>query len=246
MKKILIKNFIRIAIIIFLIMAFYQNFCFADIIAPTDDQISGIGDYVFVLILIIGLIVLLVSIISFFILHILVKKDRTSKTIKKSKRAMMIRKMRKFIYILAIFFAIAGSFISLFLTHIEYDYMVGKWIFLFNIPIIILCIISIALRKNKRKVSNIICVITILLAILLICIIPLTFYNIDKKFEDYNQTFKDYTSITELINLVSENNINNENKITVVFNDTEYTTTKELNILKNMLNKYTRKLRCRI
>lgn len=226
MKKNFIKNFIRIAIIIFLVIIFYQNYCFADVaIGPTYKE--GLGALAVFLIPIIGFIVLFVSIVSFFILRILVKRDDNNE-----KNIEKLKKKSTRIYILIIIFAIIENVISTQYILLEYYYMVDNWILLSNILVIILFIISIVLREKRRNDSNMICVITILL----ICIIPLTFSCIDKSIENYNETFKEYTSITELINLVSENNIENKNKITVVYNDIEYETTEELNILLNELD----------
>lgn len=217
------RNLRRIIGIVLVLIGVCHNFCYADVITTTPQEmfipVAWLG------VVIVGLIVFIMSVISFYALkatdqkdvNINVDVDANEKKLNKSKRR---------IYVWGIILAIMGHLFS------QLWFNFGSLLFL--IPIIIF-IISIAIRKSSKKVSNIICIISICI----ILIIPIGCSIKGKMVENYNDKFdsKNYNSVTELIHSVIENNEKNKNQIVVEYNNREYKTTSELNSLVNILNK---------
>ena len=164
---------------------------------------------------------MLISIISFFILHIYSSIETENE---KQENIEKMHKNNRRIYVSAIVLAIMSHLL------LQGIFRASIWIFL--IPII-LFIISICIRKKHRRISNILCVI----AILIVCIIPLSCYYIEQNVKEYNGTFSKWSNVSELIDLVDKNNIENNNKITITYENQTYQTTQELNILNNKLDK---------
>ena len=213
------KRLERISLIGFLLIILWNNFCYADVVSPAENIAASLISLTWVGIVIIGLAVLIISIISFFILHMIEKQENMEKMHKNNRR----------IYVSAIVLAI--------MSHLLLQVRASIWIFL--IPII-LFIISICIRKKNRRISNILCVI----AILIVCIIPLSCYYIEQNVKEYNgtfskwsNTFSKWSNVSELIDLVDKNNLENNNKITITYENQTYQTTQELNILNNKLDK---------
>ena len=217
------KRLERISLIGFLLIILWNNFCYADVVSPAENIAASLISLTWVGIVIIGLAVLIISIISFFILHIY-SSIETENEIEKQENMEKMHKNNRRIYVSAIVLAIMSHLL------LQGIFRASIWIFL--IPII-LFIISICIRKKNRRISNILCVI----AILIVCIIPLSCYYIEQNVKEYNGTFSKWSNVSELIDLVDKNNLENNNKITITYENQTYQTTQELNILNNKLDK---------
>lgn len=226
------KRLERISLIGFLLIILWNNFCYADVVSvsPAVNVDESLISLTWVGIVIIGLAVLIISIISFFILHIYSSIETENENEKQENMEKMHKNNRR-IYVSAIVLAIMSHLL------LQGIFRASIWIFL--IPII-LFIISICIRKKNRRISNILCVI----AILIVCIIPLSCYYIEQNVKEYNgtfskwsNTFSKWSNVSELIDLVDKNNHENNNKITITYENQTYQTTQELNILNNKLDK---------
>ena len=222
------KRLERIGLIVFLLIILWNNFCYADKVTPAVNIGASLISLTWVGIVIIGLAVLIISIISFFILHIYSSIETENE---KQENIEKMHKNNRRIYVSAIVVAIMSHLL------LQGIFRASIWIFL--IPII-LFIISICIRKKNRRISNILCVI----AILIVCIIPLSCYYIEQNVKEYNgtfskwsNTFSKWSNVSELIDLVDKNNLENNNKITITYENQTYQTTQELNILNNKLDK---------
>lgn len=216
------KRLERISLIGFLLIILWNNFCYADMVSPAVNIGASLISLTWVGIVIIGLAVLIISIISFFILHIY-SSIETENEIEKQENMEKMHKNNRRIYVSAIVLAIMSHLL------LQGIFRASIWIFL--IPII-LFIISICIRKKNRRISNILCVI----AILIVCIIPLSCYYIEQNVKEYNETFSKCSSVSGLIDLVDKNNLENNNKITITYNNQKYETTEELNTLIKQLD----------
>ena len=205
------KRIERISLIGFLLIILWNNFCYADMVSPAVNIGASLISLTWVGIVIIGLAVLIISIISFFILHIY-SSIETENEIEKQENMEKMHKNNRRIYVSAIVLAIMSHLL------LQGIFRASIWIFL--IPII-LFIISICIRKKNRRISNILCVI----AILIVCIIPLSCYYIEQNVNEYNETFSNCSSVSGLIDLVDKNNLENNNKITITYNNQKYETT---------------------
>ena len=214
------KRIERISLIVFLLIILWNNFCYADMVLPAVNLGASLISLTWVGIVIIGLAVLIISIISFFILHIYSSIETENE---KQENMEKIHKNNRRIYVSAIVLAIMSHLL------LQGIFRASIWIFL--IPII-LFIISICIRKKHRRISNILCVI----AILIVCIIPLSCYYIEQNVKEYNETFSKCSNVSELIDLVDKNNLENNNKITIIYNNQKYETTEELNTLIKQLD----------
>lgn len=152
------KRLERIGLIVFLLIILWNNFCHADMVTPAVNIGASLISLTWVGIVIIGLAVLIISIISFFILHIYSSIETENE---KQENIEKMHKNNRRIYVSAIVVAIMSHLL------LQGIFRASIWIFL--IPII-LFIISICIRKKHRRISNILCVI----AILIVCIIPFT------------------------------------------------------------------------
>lgn len=217
------KRLERISLIGFLLIILWNNFCYADVVSPAENIAASLISLTWVGIVIIGLAVLIISIISFFILHIYSSIETENENEKQENMEKMHKNNRR-IYVSAIVLAIMSHLL------LQGIFRASIWIFL--IPII-LFIISICIRKKNRRISNILCVI----AILIVCITPLSCYYIEQNVKEYNGTFSKWSNVSELIDLVDKNNLENNNKITITYENQTYQTTQELNILNNKLDK---------
>ena len=72
---------------------------------------------------------------------------------------------------------------------------------------------------------------------MIVCIISLSCYYIEQNVKEYNETFSKCSNVSELIDLVDKNNLENNNKITITYNNQKYETTEELNTLIKQLDK---------
>lgn len=194
----------------------------------------------------IGVIILITSAISFFSLKRTVKKqnmmhhkfdlkekqytDVYVEKIEEKKKSMQ----RKF-YMWGMILSITG------LTYLKLKYDISIIIFL--IPII-LFVISFMVRLTKKKISNIICGISVLL----VCIIAI--WNVVPRIilENYNEQFNQYikeelpgypsyytTDVEGLINSAIKNNKIGR-KVNFIYQDTNYTTVDELTQLLSKLD----------
>lgn len=225
------KNVKRVLSTILILIFSYQKFTYADMIIDSTsiDYIEPtMGMVVFI-----SIIVLIVSAISFLCLKATIKTEYNSKKstvlnsddIEKRKHRIQRR-----VYIWSVILSIAGL-IYLWLN----DQISNKVLIIF----IIIFIISFTIRLyKKKKVSNIICGISVMIIL----------WNIVsyKIVVNYNHQFYKYEHRMGLEERVSEvegliNTIINNNKIgkkvTLVYQNTNYTSTDELKELLNKVNK---------
>ena len=233
MKKFLERILGIISVLIFR----YQQFCYADVI--TIDPVEEIKPIAF-LIGFIGVIILIISAISYFCLKATIKKqdkqkddNENSKVCGSEKIENKNKLIQKIIYVLVIIVTI-----SIFIYWIIYKDIFTRTFF---IPII-LFFVSIIVRLNKKKkISNIIYIISMVI----ICLIGIS----NSMVEDYNNKFFQYLeadswskieylpnkNIEGLINTTIENNKSGR-KTTIIYKDVSYTSPDELRKLLNEIN----------
>lgn len=237
------KKFVgRILGIISVLIFGYQQFCYADVISTSPTEILFVP--LTFLLGFIGVIILVISAISFFSLKATVKKQSmpeydseklttlTSEEIEKKKN-----KIQRRFYVWSIILSIIG------LIYLGLSSEISGLIFF--IPII-LFIISIIVRLNKnKKVSNIICGISVAL----VCIIALWVGISNKMIENYNKQFLQYqksessywaspryvSDVEGLINSAIKNNKSGR-KVTIIYQNTNYTSIDELKQLLGILS----------
>ncbi len=234
MKKVLTK----ILVTIFVLIIGYQQFSYADVVVI--DSAFYFAPIAF-LAGFIGVIVLVISAISFFSLKMTVKKqnmvdyDReklailNKEEIEKKKNRIQRR------------FYIWGMILSIIVI-IYLDLIEEFSIFNFVLPII-LFVASIIIRLNKnKKLSNIMCAVSVVL----VCIIAIWTGISNKIIENYNNQFLQYkeggygydnyyVDIKGLINTAIENNKSGR-KVTLIYKDVKYTSVDELEQLLSNFN----------
>lgn len=234
MKRILGKI---LGIISVLILG-YQQFCYADVIS-----IEPIDEFrpIAFLIGFIGIIVLIITAISFFTLKSTVRKkseagygfgNDDNEKIEKKKNGIQ----RRF-YIWGMILSIVG------LIYLRLSNEISGIVFL--VPII-LFVISFIVRLNKnKKVSNIICAISVAL----VCLIGVWVGISNKMIENYNKQFLQYqksestywaspryvSDVEGLINTTIKNNKSGRKTI-IIYEKTNYTSPDELRQLLSKIN----------
>jgi len=218
----------------------YPQFCYADVVDTIDITFTTVP----FLIGFIGVIILLVSAISFFCLKATVKKQNMpdyvgektdildTEEIEKRKN-----KIGRRFYIWTMVFSVME------LIHLGLNDEISLYIFL--IPILIF-VLSIIVRLDKhKKLSNIICGVSVVL----VCIIALWCFASNKITENYNRQFVQYvknewnykfapryiSDVEGLINTAIENN-KNERKVTFIYKNIHYTSVEELKQLLSKIN----------
>jgi energy-coupling factor transporter transmembrane protein EcfT len=175
-------------------------------------------------------IAVIIALILFVILRKIGKKEANL-----SKEERKKNRIQRLLYILGIVLSIAG------LIFLKENYNVSTIVY---VICIILLIASFILRKcKKKKASNIICAISIVLVFIIIIGFYTMVDNWNNKFLQYQQSDnkfiyirQDYVSDIEgLINTTIKNN-ETSRVVTLIYNDTNYTSTEELEMLLNMLN----------
>ena len=229
------KYFERIIGIIIVLIIGYQQFCYADVI-----DINPIVYFIpiFFFIGFIGIIVLITTAISYFLLIAISRKQNEAKNVLDNEEIEREKNsfQRRF-YIWGMILAIVGL-ILLELSGEISEIMFFMPLFLFVISFII------RLMENKR-LSNIICKISIVL----ICSIGVWVGMSNKMINDYNKQFTKYqkesdiaygpqsvSDVEGLINAVINNNSINKRKVTIIYDNSNYTTTEELNQLLAKIN----------
>lgn len=232
------KKFVeRILGIILILVLGYQQFCYADMI-DTPSTAELLFEPITFLVCLIGVIILIISAISFFSLKATVKKQNMvehdsnkSKTLSSEEIEKKKHKIQRRLYVWGMILAIIG---------LIYLGLAGEIsVVAFFIPII-LFIISIIVRLSKnKKVSNIICAISIVF----ICLMGLS----NKMIESYNEQFLQYeesenqfsapyvSDVEGLINTAIKNNKSGR-KTTFIYQNTNYTSSDELKQLLSKLN----------
>lgn len=221
------KKFLKRIVGIFLILILgYQQFSYADVIV--DQPIDLFLPIAFLLGFIV-VIILVVSAISFFILKSTVENG--------DMKEANTKKVNIFLNI--IYMCIVSLFI---IAHI---YLWRKYEFSFIILLIpiVLFLISIIIRVFKhKKISYIICVITIAF----ICVITLWNIFSVKRIENYNDQFLQYIdgpagakSISNLQGLIETtiNNNKNSRKVSIIYQDIKYTSYTSVDELNQLLTK---------
>lgn len=237
MKKFLGRIFGMISILIL----GYQQFCYADLI--TIEPIEPIDEFrpIAFLIGFIGVIVLIITAISFFTLKSTVRKQSETgysfgnddnEKIEKKKNGIQ----RRF-YIWGMILSIVG------LIYLGLSDEISGIVFL--IPII-LFVISFIVRLNKnKKVSNIICAISVAL----VCLIGVWVGISNKMIENYNNQFLQYqkskssywadlryvSDVEGLINTTIKNNKSGRKTI-IIYENTNDTSPDELRQLLSKIN----------
>lgn len=237
------KKFVgRILGIISVLILGYQQFCYADVISTSPTEILFVP--LTFLLGFIGVIVLIISAISFFSLKATIKKQSTigydnekQSTISTEEIEKKKNKIQRRFYVWSIIFSIIG------LIYLGLSSEISGVIFV--IPII-LFIISIIVRLNKnKKVSNIMCGISVAL----VCIIALWVGISNKMIENYNKQFLQYqksessywasqryvSDVEGLINSAIKNNKSGR-KVTIIYQNTNYTSIDELKQLLGILS----------
>lgn len=205
----------------------YQKFSYADVYVPDPIEENAPIAFLIGLILVTVVVISAITLLSLKITTRNLEKESKENLIEKNNKKMNI--IQLVIYISTIVIAIIGHIYS------DHEFYFSEiW---FYIPIIGI-IISIIIRGifRKRKISNIICGISVVL----ICIIPLHC----KSVEDYNgKLFKynkyKYNTVEDvdgLIKEVVENNIK-LNKVTIIYQGKSYTSMNELTQLITQIDK---------
>lgn len=220
----------RILGIILTLILGYQQFLYADVVTYESYVMPTIS-----LIGFIGIIVLMITAISFFCLKASVKKQNISSyndiLAEKKKRDKIERRF----YVWSIILSITGLIYLLYNRYIE--------ISVFCIPIVLLIISFIIRLLKEKKISNIICGVTVVL----VCIMAL--WNVPPRIirENYNKQFQQYieynkwceryytSDVEGLLNSAIQNN-KSDRKVTFIYQDTNYTSGDELTQLLNELD----------
>lgn len=228
------KRFLRKVLeMVSILIVGYQQFCYADLIV--NDPVDDIKPIIF-LIGFIGIIILIISAISFFSLKATIKKQNTpefdsekSKTISTEEFEKKNNRIQRRLYMWGMILAIIGL---LFLAMSEEISAIT-----FFIPII-LFIISFIIRLNKKKkISNIICAISVVL----VCLIGAWVGISNKMIENYNKQFLQYqksryvSDVEGLINTTIKNNKSGRKTI-IIYEKTNYTSPDELRQLLSKIN----------
>lgn len=220
----------------------YQQFCYADVISTSPTEILFVP--LTFLVGFIGVIILIISAISFFSLKATVKKQNTPgydneklSTLSLEEIEKKKNKIQRRFYVWGMIVAIIG------LIYLGLSNEISE--VLFFIPII-LFIVSFIVRLNKnKKVSNIICVVSVAL----VCLMGVWSGVSNKMIEDYNKQFLQYqksesshwssqryvSDVEGLINTAIENNKSGR-KTTFIYKNINYTSPEELKQLLNKLN----------
>lgn len=248
------KNFRRISGIILMLFLYYQQFSYAVIITnPVEELIFNVYYYFKPIALLIGfisVIVLMISALSFFSLKSTIKKQNmpgydsenlvtlNSEDIEKKQNRIQWK-----FYIWSMILSIIGyTYLRLYFLRF-YSKTLGITFF---IPIILFIISLIFRLCKKKKISNIIFGISVAL----VCTIALWNFASNKIIENYNHQFFKYqhiegvinnelkyvSDIEGLINAAIDNNKTGR-KVTLIYQNTNYTSTDELKQLLSKLNK---------
>ncbi len=188
MKKVLTK----ILGIIFILVIGYQQFSYADMVV-IDDSVDYFTPIAF-LVGFIGITILVISAISFFSLKITVKKQNIVDDEGKKLATINTEEIEKKKNRIQRRFYIWGMILSTIgLIYLGLNEEISKFSFFI---LIILFVISIIIRLNKnKKLSNIICGISVIL----VCIITLWIGISNIIIENYNNQISEVSP--ELINL---------------------------------------------
>lgn len=233
------KKFLkRILGIISVLIIGYQQFCYADVVV-----IEPIDEFrpIAFLIGFIGVIVLIITSISFFALKSTIKKQSEPEFNFENANDEKIEKkqnriQRRF-YMWGMILAIVG------LIYLRLSDEIS--IITFFIPIILFVVSFIVRINKKKKVSNIICGISVAL----VCIIAIWVGVSNKVIENYNKQFLQYqksessywaspryvSDVEGLINTAIKNNKSGR-KTTIIYQNTNYTSPDALKELLSMLN----------
>ena len=230
----------------------YQVFSYADVIL-----IEPIDKFKPITLLIgfIGVIVLVVSTISFFALKAKIKRQKNSENDKEEINSLSEEEIAKkknsiqsIFYVWGIIFSIIGLiylwlsdelsiitfFIPVILVIASFTFRLHLISFMFNL-------------KNNKKISNIICgiAVTFVCIIVLWNVVPnMIIKNYNEQFLQYKEPFLQYNNgftyyyasdVEGLINTAIKNNKTGK-KVTIIYQDTNYTSVDELKQLLNELN----------
>lgn len=249
------KIFFKILGIVLSLIICYQHFSYADLIVPIIDPIEESKPIAFRVGFIL-VVVLVISAISFFVLKSTVKKQNKSgydtEALADSNNEKIEKKKNTIGFIFYICIMILSTLLLIYLP--------SNWkkpsTIIFFIPIILFIISLIFRMFKKRKISNILCG----ASVVLICIIVSWSFIISYKkisndnnqynmISDYNNQFTKYidnidsyyndprytSDIEGLINAAINNNKSGR-KITLIYQNTNYTSVDELKQLLNKLN----------
>lgn len=234
MKKILG----RILGIISVLILGYQQFCYADVISIEPiDEFRPIAFFIGF----IGVVVLIITAISFLSLNATIKKQNeigqsvdseNNEKIEKKKNGIQ----RRF-YIWGMILSIVG------LIYLGLSDEISGIVFL--VPLILFVISFIVRLTKNKKISNIICVISVTL----VCLIGLGVVVSNRMIENYNKQFLQYqksessywaspryvSDVEGLINIAIKNNKSGR-KTTIIYKSENYTSPEELKKLLSLLN----------
>lgn len=231
------KRFLRRILIIFLVLMFaYQQFCYSDVVMidPADEIKSMIISVGFI-----AITVLIISVISYIILKKSMKKQNLSEFGNVSVEELEKKKsiIQLCFYICAIVLSLLG------LKYLELSDEISS--ITFFIPIALFFISIIARLIKHKKISNIICIISVVL----VCTIAAWIVISNKIVETYNKQFLQYieketsywgsptyvTNMEGLINSAIKNNKSGR-KTTLIYLSKEYTSPNELEQLLEKIN----------
>ena len=242
------KIFRKIIAIISILILWYPQFCYADLISEEEVAVTGIT-YLFEFI---SVIILIISAISFFSLKATVKNkiindydNKKSDTISSEEIEKRKNKLQKKFYVWGMILAIA-VLVDLYSTNNHMNSF-SEWIFC--IPII-LFIVSLIVRLNKnRKVSYIIYAVSATLVCLMV-VSNRIIINYNYQFQDFQERISRYqyffktaysiSTTEDLVDTLIENNKRGI-KTTIIYQDVKYTSPEELKqLLKENKEKFSK------
>lgn len=229
MKKIIGK----ILGIIFVLILGYQQFSYADVVSTEELYFEPLA----FLLGFIGVIILIISAISFLCLKVTVKKqtmqeynNENSKTLSTQKIEKKKNRIERRLYIWSMILSI------IILMYLDLKNEISG--IRFFVPIILFIISFIIRLFKKRKISNIICVISIGLVLgnIVLNIHIKNYNNQFIKYETRNEALPIISDIDGLINTAIKNNRIGR-KVTIVYQNKNYTSVNELQQLLSKINK---------
>ena len=239
------KIFLKILGVVLSLIICYQHFSYADfidhsIVDPIEESKPIAFIFGFILV-----VILVISAISFFALKSTVKKQNKfgydKETLVNSNNEKIEKKKNTIEFIFYICIMILSTLLLIYLP--------SNWkepsTIIFFIPIILFVISLIFRMFKKRKISNILCG----ASVVLICIIITWSFIPDIMISNYNNQFTKYienansdfpepryTSDVEGLITVAINNNRIGRKITLIYQNTNYTSVDELKQLLNKLD----------
>ena len=210
------------------------------------DSISGVTQYidfnptVFMFFLII-LSIFIVIILSVFSLH-MISKEETKDENKKISKAERKKHFEKKAYLISSLLIVA--LVLLFIRFSQDMFYFESYAFVIEVLLFLFLIFII--RIFNKKVSNILCIIFIIVFIIASSLVSFKNHAINVKAEEFNAQFlkciSDYSEyelnkikdVKELIKTIINNNNNNDKKVTLICLNKSYVKQDEL---ENLLNK---------